>query len=243
MKLLDFYRDCAELARRDLVKQKMLLPLESITELCNQHHRQHRSVMEKLLSGEEMHKIYAIQKAYPRTGTVRADFDALALARQFESQKADALAVVTEKHFYCGEPSILTGVTHMVNLPIIRWDFIVDAYQIIQSRLWGADAVRIIVPLLDQTELTVLYRKAVEQKLEVIWELHSPADAERIAEFIQSGSIAYIDNDCLTAESIENILKILPQTAPALLDEDKFELLKTADSRVNGVIKFAPQDV
>ena len=241
VKLLDFYRECVALVRRDLAKQKMLLPPDAIADLCEQHHRQHRSLIEKLNSADNTpHKIFAVQKAFPRTGAVRADFDALALAKNFESQKAAALAVVTEKHFYCGEPSMLTGVAHMVNLPIIRWDFITDVYQLMQSKLWGADAVRVIVPLLDQVELTEIYEKASLLGLEIIWELHSEADAGRIAEFTQA-AVIYIDGDELELAAAENIVKTIPQNSPALLNGDLFDLSADAGNAFAGAIYFAPR--
>ena len=238
MKMLDFYRECAEFARRDITKQKMLLPMESIAELCSQHHRKHRNLAEKLLTGDKPHKIFAIQKAFPRMGTVQTDFNALESARKFAAEKAAALAVVTEKHFYCGEPSMLTGVAHLIDLPIIRWDFIIDEYQLMQSRLWGADAVRIIVPLLDQIELAGFYKKAQELELEVIWEVHTPADVERISEFTQN-SIIFADGDCFDSVLAENILNKIPQNSPALLNGDTFDS-ENMPEKAAGLIFFNP---
>ncbi len=196
----------------------MLLPPETIAELCTQHHRQHRNLIEKF-TGDCSGDIYALQKAFPRSGTINADFNALELAKKFAAEKAAALAVVTEKHYYYGEPSMLTGVAHLVDLPIIRWDFIVESYQLMQSKLWGADAVRIIVPLLDQIELNELYTEALKFGFEIIWELHSPEDAERLAGFEQN-SMFYCNGDEFTIKKAENIVKNLPFTAPALLDGD-----------------------
>ena len=238
MDLLSFYRECAELARRDINKQKMLLPPDSITELCSQHHRKHRNLAEKLLAGDKPQRIFTIQKAFPRMGTVLADFNALELAGKFATEKPAALAVVTEKHFYSGEPSMLTGVSHLIDLPIIRWDFIIDEYQIMQSKLWGADAVRVIVPLLDQIELADLYNKAQELDLEVIWEIHSGSDAERVAGFTQNSSF-FIDGDCLESVQLENILKKLPENSPALLNGDNINL-ENMPPAAAGLIIFSP---
>ena len=237
MKLLEFYQDVAGLVRRDLNKQKMLLPPDSIAELCSQHHRKHRSLAEKLVAGNTPCNIYAVQKAFPRSGTVNADFNALELAKSFAAEKAAALAVVTEKHYYGGEPSMLTGVAHLVDLPIIRWDFIVESYQLMQSKLWGADAVRIAVPLLDQTELADLYKNALALDLELIWEIHSAGDAERVAEFEQS-RILYLDGDSLDADSAENILKNLSYTAPALLNGDAVDCTAIENSMFKGLVLF-----
>ena len=236
MDLLGFYRQCADLVRLDLKKQKMLLPPDSIAELCSQHHRKHRELAAKL-SGNELSNIYALQKAFPRSGTVNVDFNALEAAKKFAAQKAVALAVVTEKHFYCGEPSMLTGVAHLVDLPIIRWDFIMEPYQLMQSRLWGADAVRIIVPLLDQIELAELYKKAMELELEIIWEIHSAADIERISAFEQSG-ILYWEGEMLELELAESIVKNLPLSTPALFNGDCFSDNDLPEKLFAGKITF-----
>lgn len=236
MNLSDFYRQCADLVRLDLKKQKMLLPPDAIAELCSQHHRKHRELAAKL-SGNEFCNIYALQKAFPRSGTVNADFNALESAKKFASQKAAALAVVTEKHFYCGEPSMLTGVTHLVDLPIIRWDFIVDSYQLMQSKLWGADAIRIIVPLLDQIELTELYKKALELDLEIIWEIHSADDVQRISAFEQC-SVLYLESETLELEQAESIVKNLTFLAPALFNGDIFSDADVPEKLFAGKISF-----
>ena len=236
MKLLEFYRQCTDLVRQDLKKQKMLLPPDSIEELCSQHHRKHRALAAKL-SENEFCNISALQKAFPRSGTVNADFNALESAKKFAAEKAAALAVVTEKHFYCGEPSMLTGVAHLVDLPIIRWDFIVDSYQLMQSKLWGADAIRIIVPLLDQIELAELYKQALELDLEVIWEIHSAADVERISAFEQHG-ILYLESEVFELEQAESIVKNLTFSAPALFNGDIFSDADVTEMLFAGKISF-----
>ncbi len=237
MEILDFYRQCADQVRFDLKKQKMLLPPDTIAELCAQHHRQHRSLAEKLSGKADFSTIYALQKAFPRSGTVDSSFNALELAKKFAAQKASALAVVTEKHFYCGEPSMLTGVAHLVDLPIIRWDFIVDTYQVMQSRLWGADAIRVIVPLLDQIDLADLYKKALELELEVIWEIHCAADAGRLTEFEKS-RIIYCGMETCSIEQAQDTVKNLPFSAPALFNGDIFSDEDLPEKLFAGKISF-----
>lgn len=237
MKLLEFYQSVAEIVRQDLKKQKMLLPVDTIAGLCSQHHRKHRDLGEKLVSANEPVYIYTIQKAFPRSGTETANFNALELAKSFAAKKASALAVATEKHYYCGEPSMISGVAHLVDLPIIRWDFIVEPYQLMQSKLWGADAVRVIVPLLDQIELADLYKKALELDLELIWEVHSAADAERIAGFEQS-RILYLDGDSPDLTAAESIMKKLPYSAPALLNGDAVDCSKIENCPFKGAVLF-----
>ena len=174
----EMYREVVELTRRDLTRQKMLLPPETIAELCSAYCRQPRRVAE-LFGGKVL--IAGIQKTFPESGVTTADFKPLEQAQTFESAGAAAVAVVTEPHFFEGAPKYLTGVTHLVKVPVIRWDFIIDEYQLAQSKLWGADAVRLIVELLDQSELALLCTKAAELDLEIIAEVASAADVERLS--------------------------------------------------------------
>ena len=184
--LKKFYSDVAAVVKKDLEKQKMLLPPDVIAELCSEHHRQHRNCRDALFSAEARNGnaakkiVCAVQKAFPQAGIVRNEYDFLQSAQYYEAHyHAAALAVFTEKHFYEGAPKMLTGITHLVKIPVIRWDFIVDEYQLMQSKLWGADAVRILPSLLDQSELLRFANIASELDLEFIIEAVDPVDIER----------------------------------------------------------------
>lgn len=213
MKIDAFYLEAAELTRRDLVKQKMLLPPETIAALCENHHRTPRLLAEsiKKRSGNDLPKVVAgIQKIFPGAGTMVNDFKPLEMAQNFESARAGALAVVTEKHFYGGEPKHLTGITHLVKLPVIRWDFIVESYQIQQSRLWGADAVRIIVKLLDQSDLLDICRACEAHSLEIVAEIHDYADLERLRDFPVKITAITVDTGNSDINAAANLLKMIP---------------------------------
>ena len=214
MKIDSFYLEAADLTRRDLVKQKMLLPPETIAALCENHHRTPRLLAEsvKKRTGNALPVVVAgIQKIFPGAGTMLDDFKPLEMAQSFESARAGALAVVTEKHFYGGEPKHLTGITHLVKLPVIRWDFIVENYQILQSRLWGADAVRIIVKLLDQSELLDICRACEAHSLEIVAEIHDSADLERLRDFPVKITAVTVDTGSSDVNAAADLLKLIPE--------------------------------
>ena len=228
-RLIDFYCKVSALIRRDLVKQKMLLPPENILELCREHCRTHRDLKSVLtLPGARSEKnnskkiVGVIQKNFPEDGTLMADFDCLQQAGKYESAACAAVAVVTEKNFYGGAPSMLTGVTHLVKPPVIRWDFIIDDYQLMQSVLWGADAVRLTVALLDQYELNKFIEQAVSLKLEVVAEVLNQSDWDRIKPLLPQIAAVYIDEPTVSKEELNSLLLQIPADTPALINGDRW---------------------
>lgn len=245
LKNIEFYKEVAGLVRRDIVKQKYLLPPENLAGLCAEHHRKHRDLFDKLqmlpcttaLTDKKI--IFAIQKIYPDLGIEQAPFDFLQIAKNYTEKKAFALAVVTEKHFYGGTPSMLTGVAHMVDLPIIRWDFIIDSYQIMQSRLWGADAVRLIVPLLDQSELTTFTQLAEEHELEVIFEINSQDDLMRI-DFSTRGTI-FINPENMDFSELQSLAEKASRKFPVIINGDIVDDEKISDISCQAAVYFSKQ--
>lgn len=241
--LKKFYSDVAAVVKKDLEKQKMLLPPDVIAELCSEHHRQHRNCRDALFSAEARNGnaakkiVCAVQKAFPQAGIVRNEYDFLQSAQYYEAHyHAAALAVFTEKHFYEGAPKMLTGITHLVKIPVIRWDFIVDEYQLMQSKLWGADAVRILPSLLDQSELIRFANIASELDLEFIIEAVDPVDIERSIIIENSIAAMSINTETPSEEHLQAMLKALPNSVPALCNGDCYETNQLQTLPVDGVL-------
>ncbi len=117
--------------------------------------------------------IAEIKKASPSAGLIRADFDPVALARTYASAGAQALSVLTDGPYFQGELEFLTRIRAAVNLPLLRKDFIVDEYQLYQSRAAGADAVLLIAEALPVGRLLDLLILATELHLSTLIEVHS----------------------------------------------------------------------
>jgi indole-3-glycerol phosphate synthase len=108
----------------------------------------------------------------PSRGVLRADYDPVAIARSYQAHGAAAISVLTEPTFFDGSLDHLAAVRQAVSLPIIRKDFIIHPYQILEARAAGADAVLLIVAALSPAELTRLHLAAVEAELDVLVEVH-----------------------------------------------------------------------
>ena len=115
----------------------------------------------------------------PSRGVLRADYDPVAIAGSYAGSGAAALSVLTEPTFFDGELEHLRAVRAAVDVPLLRKDFIVDEYQLLEARAAGADAVLLIVAALSDDELTGLSSAARELTLDVLVEVHDEAELER----------------------------------------------------------------
>src|SRR3954453_15370731 len=97
--------------------------------------------------------IAEVKKASPSAGIIRADFDPVAIARTYESAGADALSVLTDEKYFQGHLSYLQAVRAAVKLPVLRKGFIIDAWQVYESRAAGADAILLIAECLETSQL------------------------------------------------------------------------------------------
>jgi indole-3-glycerol phosphate synthase len=121
----------------------------------------------------------------PSRGVLAAQYDPVAIARRYEAGGAAAISVLTEPTFFDGALAHLIAVRDAVALPLLRKDFVVDDYQLLEARAAGADAVLLIVAALDQSELVRLQSRAWELGLAALVEVH---DDEELARAVRSGA-------------------------------------------------------
>src|SRR6188474_3125917 len=101
----------------------------------------------------EVHVIAEVKKASPSAGVIRPDFDPVAIATTYEEAGADALSVLTDEKYFQGKLEYLHAVRDAVKLPVLRKDFIIDPYQVYESRAAGADAMLLIAECLEMSQL------------------------------------------------------------------------------------------
>ena len=151
--------------------------------------------------------IAEVKKASPSAGLIRADFDPVAIARTYERCGADAISVLTDEKYFQGKLEYVEQVKQAVEVPVLRKDFVVDLWQVYESRAAGADAILLIADALPPGELMDLMIAATELTLTILVEVHQ-ADAllsvRSLIGFPEYGySVLGINNRDLTTMTVD----------------------------------------
>ncbi len=139
-----------------------------------------RDFFSALSAGGPIRLIAEVKKASPSKGVIRADFDPVEIAKTYEQHGASCLSVLTDREYFQGSLDDLAAVRGAVQLPLLRKDFILDAYQIYQARAHGADAVLLIAECLDDCNLRKLHNLAVSLQMSPLVELYEPQNLQRV---------------------------------------------------------------
>ncbi|WP_458699362.1 indole-3-glycerol phosphate synthase TrpC [Sulfurospirillum sp. 1307] len=165
---------------------------------------------------ENPYRIIAeVKKASPSKGIIREDFDPLFIAKEYESGGASAISVLTEPHFFKGDIEYLTGIRRYVGTPLLRKDFIVDEYQVLEALVYGADFILLIAKALSKKELKSLLEYAWRLGLEALVEIHDKEDLTK-AIFAGANIIGINHRNLETFEMdmnlTEKLMPLIPNT-------------------------------
>jgi indole-3-glycerol phosphate synthase len=173
------------------------------------------------LSGTRRRIIAEVKKASPSKGLIRADFDPVAIAKVYATGGASAISVLTEERFFQGSLLYLEEIRNAVAIPLLRKDFILDPYQLVEARAYGADAVLFIAAMLDAGLLRELREQATELSLDALVEVHTEKELETAVA--AGAQLVGINNrDLKTFEvslsTTEHIAPLVPANTPAVCE-------------------------
>ena len=189
----------------EVEEAKRKLPAESLQRVLDRAPRI-RSIKARLMKRPGI--IAEIKRSSPTAGVLRESLDPVAIAGEYREGGAAAISVVTEANFFGGELETLAGLRWQTDLPLLRKDFIVDSYQMLEARHAGADAVLLIAALLDGPALEELRRCAEELGMDALVEVRSERELQRALE-AGSSMIGVNSRDLRTFEvSLEATLRL-----------------------------------
>ncbi len=201
--------------KREVAEAKVRVPLTELQARCPQMPPP-RNFFSAMTSApaDRVHVIAEVKKASPSAGVIRDDFDPVAIAKAYCAAGADALSVLTDQEYFHGSLAYLHAIRQEVTVPILRKDFIIDRYQVWESRSAGADAILLIAEILDDAIMQELLNLAAELNLTVLIEVHEKSQLLRMCKLTKTSipgrNLLGINNRDLTTfkVNLENSIKL-----------------------------------
>jgi len=179
--------------------------------------------------------IAEIKKASPSRGVLRAGFDPAAIARSYEKNGAACMSVLTDKQFFQGDAAHLKAARSACTLPALRKDFVVDPWQVHESRMLGADCILLIAACLSQVEMLELERVAHSLGMAVLVEVHDGEELEKAAA-LQTPLLGINNRNLKTFETkLETTIDLMPRIPKGRIVVTESGILAPADvARMRG---------
>mgnify|MGYP005669197017 FL=1 len=180
---MESYLDKIVETKAEVIKvQKTLFTIEDIKNQIKEEStaRGFISAIERKNQSNEISVIAEIKKASPSKGVIRDQFNPIEIAKQYEQGGATCLSILTDEEYFQGSLDYLKEIRASVDLPLLRKDFIIDDYQIYQSKVYGADCILLIVSALSDSQLKEFKDIAESLGLDVLVEIHNEEELQRI---------------------------------------------------------------
>jgi indole-3-glycerol phosphate synthase len=236
----DILQKIAKIKSERLAAEKRLMPLEAVERKASAK----APPLDFLgaFAKPGTHVIAEVKKASPSKGILKDDLDPAALVRAYEQGGASAVSVLTEEDHFSGSLKILEQARDQSRLPILRKDFIKDAYQVVQTRAAGADSFLLIVGLLDAIQLKSLIEVGRSWQMEPVVEVHDQRQVHTALE--ADARLIGINNRDLKTFSVNietslQLIKSIPQDRTVISESGirtREDILRLSDAGINGFL-------
>lgn len=181
-----------------------------------------RPFIEAISKPRQISLIAEIKKASPSQGIIRQDFNHFKIAKIYQEAGVSAISVLTEEDFFLGNIAYLNEVKNLTEVPILRKDFILEPYQIYESRLYGADAVLLIADILTQDEITRFSGLASELGMDSLVEVHNEKELKKVLKLKSAALIGINNRDLHTLEidtkRVEKLFPLIPKDKTVVVE-------------------------
>lgn len=206
--------EIVEKKRQQIEQEKLISGIDDISQkIAKMPHVKKESFASAISKPDEICIIGEVKKASPSKGVIKAEFDYMEIAKLYSEAKIDAVSVLTERYYFQGSDRHLNDIAMEYQYPVLRKDFIIDPFQIYQTKLLGASAILLIVSILSDEELLKFRVIAEILGLDCVIEVHNRDELERA---VNSGAkIIGINNRDLksfevTLKTTEALIKYIP---------------------------------
>lgn len=215
----DILADICNAKREYVAKRKIEMPERFLTQVI-QHGDEPRGFLQALqarVQSKRVGLIAEVKKGSPSRGTIREDFDPAALAKAYADGGAACLSVLTDIPYFQGHDDYLKAARQAVALPVLRKDFMLDPYQVLEARALGADCILLIIAALAPSKAAELEAVAFELGMDVLVEVHDEAEMELALKHLKSTLIGINNRNLKTLEvnlaTTERLVKMVPAEA------------------------------
>jgi indole-3-glycerol phosphate synthase len=163
---------------QELALTKKAMPEERLKDMS--YFSRRTLSLQDSLRNKNISVIAEIKKASPSKGIIRTDFDPLSISQEYVTAGASAISVLTDEKYFHGNIKFISDIRATVPIPILRKDFLIDPYQLVEAKAFGADAVLLIAAALGSDQLHDLYNEAAQLGLDCLVEVHNEEELAKL---------------------------------------------------------------
>lgn len=202
------------LAKQGLSEEELKIKIQGLAPV--------RPFMESISKPRQISLIAEIKKQSPSAGVIRADFNLQEIINAYQQAQVQAVSVLTEEDYFGGNIAYINEVKNVTGVPVLRKDFILEPYQIYETRFFGADAVLLIADLLTQQALSELIAQATELGLACLVEVHTAKELKKILKLKEVSLIGINNRNLHTLEvdfkTTEELFPLIPKDKTVVVE-------------------------